>query len=102
MMNLRNVAVVFVTACGSSLMPMGSHFFHYDFPDFGMRPFRDMFLVPDESAPHLYANVRFIAILYWRADFELDLQGYSVLASELLDTSLHSSAIRDTGFSEEI
>jgi hypothetical protein len=40
--------------------------------------------------------------LYWRADFELDLQRYSVLASELLDTSLHSSAIRDTGFSEEI
>jgi hypothetical protein len=51
---------------------------------------------------YLTASVRFIAILYWRADFELDLQRYSVLASELLDTSLHSSAIRDTGFSEEI
>jgi hypothetical protein len=50
----------------------------------------------------LTASVRFIAILYWRADFELDLQRYSVLASELLDTSLHSSAIVDTGFSEEI
>jgi hypothetical protein len=40
--------------------------------------------------------------LYWRADFELDLQRYSVLTSELLDISLHSSAIRNTGFSEEI
>ena len=30
----------------------------------------------------LTASVRFIAILYWRADFELDLQRYSVLASE--------------------
>ena len=44
------------------------------------------------------ASVRLNAISYWRADFELDLQRYSVLASELLDTSLNSSAIRDTGF----
>src|SRR5260370_13779190 len=48
-----------------------------------------MFLTP---------TVRLNAISYWRADFKLNLQRYSVLDSELLDTRWNSSAIRDTGF----
>src|SRR5260370_19405614 len=43
-------------------------------------------------------NVRLNAISYWRADFKLNLQRYSVLDSELLDTRWNSSAIRDTRF----
>jgi hypothetical protein len=42
--------------------------------------------------------VRLNAISHWRADFKLNLQRYSVLDSELLDTRWNSSAIRNTGF----
>jgi hypothetical protein len=55
-------------------------------------------VVQYELALYLTPPVRLNAILYWRADFKLNLQRYSVLDSELLDTRWNSSAIRDTGF----
>ena len=55
-------------------------------------------VVQYELALYSTASVRLNAISYWRADFKLNLQRYSVLDSELLDTRWNSSAIRDTRF----
>src|ERR1700712_2314907 len=54
-------------------------------------------VVQYELALYLTPPVRLNAISYWSADFKLNLQRYSVLDSELLDTRWNSSAIRDTG-----